>query len=280
VVTLRALRAADYSVLLQFGGPMFLPRRYRSFHVIAIPLGDDYAIARGLGDRRWWTGRLSSRDVSLHAAGPGERIEWREGATCLYIHLRPAFVARCAGAVGPAAIETHHRLRDPVIREIGAALLAMTVTGAERSAQAPMIALGGHLARAFGLPSPLPVMLGRRTLDDVLDDLRDGDARAASVGELARSCGLSRSYFTRRFRAVTRGSPHSLLTSGRVERAKHLLATGGRSISEAAYETGFVDQSHLSQTFQRLVGVTPRQYRDLHARATLSAQGTKLQERG
>jgi hypothetical protein len=128
VPTLRALRAADYSVLLQSGGPMFLPRRYRSFHVIAVPLSADYAIVRGQDVGRWH-GRLTFGEVSVHGAGRGDRIVWPDGVSCLYIHLRPAFVARRQDGARAVGIGTQHRVRDPVIRDIGMTVLELVGSG-------------------------------------------------------------------------------------------------------------------------------------------------------
>jgi AraC-like DNA-binding protein len=45
----------------------------------------------------------------------------------------------------------------------------------------------------------------------------------------------------------------------RVFRAKQLLAAGV-PIAQAAFDTGFTDQSHLNRHFKRLVGITPGQY--------------------
>jgi AraC family transcriptional regulator len=110
-----------------------------------------------------------------------------------------------------------------------------------------------------------------------MDDLRAG--ASGSMSELARSCGLTRAHFTRRFRALTGNAPYAVMLGSRVEHAKHLLTTGHRSISEVAYATGFTDQSHLSHTFQRLVGTTPARFRALHRRTTQELTSTNLQDR-
>jgi AraC family transcriptional regulator len=122
-------------------------------------------------------------------------------------------------------------------------------------------------------------MLGRRSLDGVLDELRN-DTGEQTITTIARSCRLTRAHFTRRFRVATGESPYAIAVRSRVERAKYLLTTPRRSISGAAYEAGFVDQSHLSTTFQRLVGVTPRQFRELHDRTARTIGSTILQDRG
>jgi AraC-like DNA-binding protein len=51
----------------------------------------------------------------------------------------------------------------------------------------------------------------------------------------------------------------------RIERAKQLLADPTRSaygIGELARQCGFVNSAHFSRTFRRIVGSTPREYRD------------------
>ena len=251
---------------------MFLPARYRSFHVVGIPLARDYAITRGDGADTW-RGRLTLGDVSMHAAGAGERLTWPEGVSCLYINLRPALLER------GTTTETHHRLRDRTVREIGMALLDLVAApnGDERSATRLVGELVDHLARRRSSSGALGSRLGRRALSDVVEQLRAGTA--GSMTDLAASCGLTRAHFTRRFRTLTGDSPYAVMLGSRVEHAKYLLTARRRSISEVAYATGFTDQSHLSHTFQRLVGATPAQFRELHHRTAEQLTSTNLQDR-
>lgn len=80
-----------------------------------------------------------------------------------------------------------------------------------------------------------------------------------SLSQLAELVNLSPYYFSRVFSRTVGIPPHTYLTQRRVERAKVLL-TLGLSIAQVAAETGFVDQSHLTRHFKRIVGVTPGQY--------------------
>jgi AraC family transcriptional regulator len=282
ISTLRAFRTADYSVLLQAGGPMFLPARYSNFHVVGIPLASDYAIGRASANEAW-RGRLTPRDVSIHPAGSASEVVWPDGATCLYIHFRAEFIAEQAGAWPNnrrGSIETHHTRRDRTIREIGAELVeAMTSSSPPREGHALIQALGVHVARGYPSDPPAAPMLGCRPLDSVMDDLRLGATAAKTVSTLARSCGLTRAHFTRRFKLLTGESPHTLVLGSRIEHAKHLLTSGALTIGGVAYEAGFADQSHLSHTFQRLVGMTPARFQAFH-RATLErVRSTNLQYR-
>jgi AraC-like DNA-binding protein len=80
-----------------------------------------------------------------------------------------------------------------------------------------------------------------------------------SLKELSGVVGLNPFYLIRVFRKEVGLPPHEYLTQVRVERAKRLLCDG-LSIAEVALETGFVDQSHLTRRFKRLVGFTPKQF--------------------
>lgn len=79
------------------------------------------------------------------------------------------------------------------------------------------------------------------------------------LDELARLAGLSRHHFLRVFKAATGLPPHTYQMQQAVEHAKTLLAEG-MSISQAAQETGFADQSHFSRCFREFTGATPHQY--------------------
>lgn len=83
-----------------------------------------------------------------------------------------------------------------------------------------------------------------------------------SIGRLAQIAGLSPFHLIRVFRNQTGLPPHAYLTQVRIRRAKAFLAQGW-SIAPVAYETGFVDQSHLTRHFKRIVGVTPGQYSNI-----------------
>ena len=54
------------------------------------------------------------------------------------------------------------------------------------------------------------------------------------------------------------------MVARRVERAKALLRDTADPIADVALSVGFSSQSHLSNWFRRLVGVTPGTYRRIH----------------
>lgn len=96
------------------------------------------------------------------------------------------------------------------------------------------------------------VGLARDFLHDRLDD-------KVTLDELAHAAGLSKYHLLRVFKSQTGLSPHAYHTQIRVERGRELLRSG-LSISSAAQEAGFLDQSHFTRTFRNYLGLTPGQY--------------------
>lgn len=52
-----------------------------------------------------------------------------------------------------------------------------------------------------------------------------------------------------------------ILAAATARPAAHLSRTGGKSLAEVAFLSGFADQPHLARTFRREVGTTPAAYR-------------------
>jgi len=79
------------------------------------------------------------------------------------------------------------------------------------------------------------------------------------VNKLCALTGLSKYHLIRSFTRQKGISPYSYLETIRVGEAKTLLEKGIAPI-EAAIQTGFSDQSHFSNYFKKLIGLTPKQY--------------------
>lgn len=87
--------------------------------------------------------------------------------------------------------------------------------------------------------------------------LIDGDpARPVSLADLADLCGTSRFQVVRAFARETGLTPHAYQLQRRVGLARRLIARGV-PLAEAALESGFFDQSHMTRHFRRSLGITP-----------------------
>jgi AraC-like DNA-binding protein len=115
----------------------------------------------------------------------------------------------------------------------------------------------------------------RRHLRPVPPDVRGGAEHAAvrragsflaerwdrpvALAELSSFAGLSRYELIRRFREQTGLTPHAFQTNLRIAHARTMLRAGD-PIAGVAAACGFADQSHLTRTFRRAVGVTPGRF--------------------
>lgn len=80
-----------------------------------------------------------------------------------------------------------------------------------------------------------------------------------SLSELSRVVGLSPFHFARAFEKETGLPPHAYLEAVRIRRARELLGQG-RPIVEVSLRLGYADQSHFTNRFKRVLGITPGQY--------------------
>lgn len=115
----------------------------------------------------------------------------------------------------------------------------------------------------------LPHRPGQRlaTLHDALRralvHLGDHYAEPLTLGELARQAHVSQSHLGFLFRDEL-GTPFKpMLQQLRIEKAKELLQRQPKlRITEVALKVGFGDLSHFEKSFRRLVGVSPREFRN------------------
>lgn len=80
-----------------------------------------------------------------------------------------------------------------------------------------------------------------------------------SLELLAKIAGLSPFYFLRLFKKETGITPYIYLTHRKIKAVKSFLKKG-YPISEVAFLTGFTDQSHLTNRFKSICGLTPGQF--------------------
>ncbi|RCS48304.1 AraC family transcriptional regulator [Bremerella cremea] len=102
------------------------------------------------------------------------------------------------------------------------------------------------------------------SLPGVIDYMHANLSRKIQLDELAAVAHVSRSQFTRAFRASTGKSPHTFLLELRIEQAQNLIRQHGPELplQEIAASCGFVDQSHMSKHFRQVTGVSPAVFRD------------------
>jgi AraC-like DNA-binding protein len=86
-------------------------------------------------------------------------------------------------------------------------------------------------------------------------------AKNLSVDGIARSVGMSKSYFLHKFTEQTGTSPIAYLNSYRILQAAEMLKTTDASVLETALSCGFQNVSYFIQVFKRKYGTTPHKFK-------------------
>jgi DNA-binding response OmpR family regulator len=78
-----------------------------------------------------------------------------------------------------------------------------------------------------------------------------------SVEDVGAEIGLSRVQLYRKVKALTGSTPVDLIRKARLAKARELLQTTGKSVSEVAYDVGFSAPSYFTKCFKEEYGMLP-----------------------
>jgi AraC family transcriptional regulator len=225
-------------------GQVIAPHEHRRPYVCVVVDGS-YRERSDLGERE-----CRRASVLLHPAGSrhSDRFFDQESRLLLLeleadslppIHTPEVFDAGPVCSIGARIHHEAHRLDEfsPLALE---GLLLELIAASRRQ-------------RAARDASPRWLAAARQQIDDALP-LR------ATVRKLAADAGVHPAHFARVFRAHLGCTVADYVRQQRVGRAKEQL-TRGVPIAEAALSCGFADQSHLTRSFKRVLGVTPEAFR-------------------
>jgi transcriptional regulator GlxA family with amidase domain len=81
------------------------------------------------------------------------------------------------------------------------------------------------------------------------------------LAELCKRFNCDKFNLLRQFKQYTGLSPINYLITLRIQNAKELMISTDLPLVQIALESGFYDQSHFSNCFVKLVGLTPGEYR-------------------
>lgn len=96
----------------------------------------------------------------------------------------------------------------------------------------------------------------------VCDYLENNYMKNITLNDLSDLAGISKYHLIRSFTKQKGISPYSYLETIRISKAKRLLEQGIAPI-DVALQTGFTDQSHFTNFFKKLIGLTPKQYMNI-----------------
>ena len=89
----------------------------------------------------------------------------------------------------------------------------------------------------------------------IQENLADSDLSVEQIGD---EIGLSRVQLYRKVKALTGYSPVEIVRKARLTRARHLLQTTERTVSEVAYAVGFSTPSYFSKCYKDEFGENPK----------------------
>jgi AraC family transcriptional regulator len=121
---------------------------------------------------------------------------------------------------------------------------------------------GKQAARIPAKKSSTKLELYKRLLrgKDFLDSFH---AEEVQLDEVARAACVSSYHFHRLFREVFGVTPNQYLQRKRLQRARELLKSTDRGVTEISLDVGFESSTSFSALFRRSFGYSPREYRSL-----------------
>ncbi|MDE3735299.1 GlxA family transcriptional regulator [Pseudomonas resinovorans] len=100
--------------------------------------------------------------------------------------------------------------------------------------------------------------------------LQRQDARNVSLPAMADQAGLGERTFLRRFQQATGLRPTEYCQQLRAAKARELLELTNRSVDQIAWEVGYQDPAAFRKVFNKMVGLSPTDYRRRFGRRSAS----------
>lgn len=127
----------------------------------------------------------------------------------------------------------------------------------------------GHLGQRRGGLAPWQLRRIRESIEDCPE-------QQPTVEDLARLCSIGGRHLMRAFKQSTGQTIMEFVQQVRIRRAEYLLADTDLPLPEIAARLGFSHYSAFSAAFRRVVGETPRAFRQRHGGAMLLAEPSLL----
>jgi AraC family transcriptional regulator len=214
---------------------------------------------------------LQQGQFNFFPAAMAYAVRWLDPASTILLEMAPETVTAMTGGGDPGE---RPRLRplvnqsDGFVAHVALALRDLARDGrpgGEAYGETLGAALAEHIVRRYAAGTPgtreprgaLPVRLVRRVVEYVEANLE----RDITLHDLAGEAQMSVYHFARSFKLRTGLAPHQYILHRRIELARSLLTDRVLSVGDVAVRCGFAHHSHFSDTFHRLMGMTPTEYR-------------------
>lgn len=125
-----------------------------------------------------------------------------------------------------------------------------------------LLLLISALIQNYGQPFESCVPECRQEIEKACEFIRQHLNERIYLDQICHDTGLSKSTLLRAFIKSKGITPYRYLETIRINKAKALLRKGMQPI-DAAMQTGFSDQSHFTNYFNRFIGLAPGVYREI-----------------
>ena len=110
-------------------------------------------------------------------------------------------------------------------------------------------------------PTPTQAVAGLRQIMPALEYIGKNYMAPVQIADLAAECLLSEAHLRRKFKEYLNMSPSEQLTMVRIKNACDLLNTTSLQMPDVALRVGYQSVSSFERNFQRIVGMSPYQYK-------------------
>jgi len=100
---------------------------------------------------------------------------------------------------------------------------------------------------------------------DLIYLMEENYAKPLNVEEYARLSGRSLSTFKKEFSSIFQQSPKKWINAKRLARARSLLTSTEKNVTQVCFEVGFENISYFTQLFKKYFGITPKQLQKHHS---------------
>ncbi|MDQ4140732.1 MAG: helix-turn-helix domain-containing protein, partial [Bacteroidota bacterium] len=123
--------------------------------------------------------------------------------------------------------------------------------------------------------SPFAIFAGQKDHEDDIikkaqDIIENNVTEKITVDQLADTLALSRRNLERRFKKATANTVVEYIQRVKIEAAKMSLETSRENVNEVMYNVGYSDPKAFRDTFKKITGLSPIQYRSKYNRAILA----------
>lgn len=172
----------------------------------------------------------------------------------------PPEASRAQAEAFPTVSLTTARLAVRLIEAASDALAAESPEAQLYLERAAEVLMTDADARPNGAKGPQLALWQRRR---VLALIQMRLCERLSLDELAAVTRMSRSYFSRAFKASFDQTPQAYLMTRRIATAQLVMISGDKPLCEIALDCGFGDQAHFTRSFRKVVGRSPHVWRRL-----------------